>query len=660
MDACRTYLLLLILFQTLASNVFAQERDVVRADGELYIKDNGQLYRIDQNTLLAQVKQDRLEKYSSQSSLLSKRLSIICVSVPQNVAVEKYKKELETSGDFEIVEFNSYFKPSSFSPNDTYLPTQWYLDRIKMPEAWDITTGDSTIKVAIIDNGVSCNHPDLGTGTDGYANVKVSLGYNFVANTTINNPTGNHGTMIAGIVGAKTNNSLGISGISGGNGFSGITIIPYQTDYSVSKLIMAINDAVIKGAKVVNLSLYGAYNSLMENSIHDAYQSGVCFVCATGNDHSSSLPYPASSQYTIAVGATNSSDQISSFSNYGTGLDLVAPGESIYSTSLGTAYASLDGTSFSAPQVAGTVALMLSSNPNLTPSEVKTILRNTATRVSGYTFDSNNWNKYVGCGLLNALKAVLYNYQVRVSCPDLICTQDIITISGLPASAGVALNTNYSLTGYSIEVSPTLSIVSYSSGLLTVQKVSNGPGYVKVYYKGYLLSTREFWVGAPIPDDVYFQGGHFYIVTDALCNADLFQYIVINGTRYKCLGGMSSSVFLSNGTYNAEVILKNDCGESHTYWPIVVGNSGYYTISYVNNEHQVAIKALAEHEDMASKSNSTIAYILQSVSSGRIIAEGVLPITGGVINFSHVKHGQYVLVIKPDGKEPESFKLSLN
>ena len=152
MDACRTYLLLLILFQTLASNVFAQERDVVRADGELYIKDNGQLYRIDQNTLLAQVKQDRLEKYSSQSSLLSKRLSIICVSVPQNVAVEKYKKELETSGDFEIVEFNSYFKPSSFSPNDTYLPTQWYLDRIKMPEAWDIQAeGDFTEEFASSD-----------------------------------------------------------------------------------------------------------------------------------------------------------------------------------------------------------------------------------------------------------------------------------------------------------------------------------------------------------------------------------------------------------------------------------------------------------------------------------------------------------------------------
>lgn len=206
----------------------------------------------------------------------------------------------------------------------------------------------------------------------------------------------------------------GIAGISGGNGGQGVTIIPYGVGSSLGSPYIdmsvvddAILDAVDKGAKVINMSLgsTSSYYPDIDAAILYAHNHGVTLVAASGNDYSSAIRYPASHSKVIAVGASDNTNHRASFSSYGTGLDLVAPGVDIYSTTLNNGYDSESGTSFSAPQVSGVAALMLSLNPTLAPDSIRSILRSTCTKISGYSYNSG-WNNETGYGLLNAYAAV--------------------------------------------------------------------------------------------------------------------------------------------------------------------------------------------------------------------------------------------------------------
>lgn len=194
-----------------------------------------------------------------------------------------------------------------------------------------------------------------------------------------------------------------------------------------------------------------SYNQAVSDAIDDAVGQGITVVCASGNGNSSSLPFPANNANTISVGATNANDQRSSYSNYGIGLDLVAPGDNIYSTTLNNSYASHSGTSFAAPQVAGVAGLMLSVNSSLTPADIKCILKASCIKLSGYTF-YDNINTEVGAGLLNAYAAVslAQYYQDCLHCTlsgsSTLCygTSSNYTINGVPSNATVSWSFNKS------------------------------------------------------------------------------------------------------------------------------------------------------------------------------------------------------------------------
>lgn len=418
------------------SQTHVQSREVKRIAGKAYILSNGNQYEIVENVVVAKLKAGKKQTKEGIKIISSHSSGVLEIAVPNGIAVEEYRNTLEKTGEFKYVEFNTYIK-SCMSPNDPdYVNNyQWGLSHIDVDKAWVFTTGSPSIKIAVIDeDGFQLDHPDLYYGSDTYSNIIVSDVIDYVS-TTNHTPTGKHGTMGAGIICAKTNNGIGIAGIAGGNNSEGVKIIPCRATTSLY-CAFAIFDAVEKGVNIINMSFNCDHSLYFDDQLDEAYNNGVTLVCSTGNTGDSIITYPASHEHTIAVGAIDSFNDLIASSNYGTGLDLVAPGGGIKSTSINSSYDYDSGTSFAAPHVSGVVALMLSINPNLTPDEIRTILHNTTERIKyiPYEYNSQNWSRFVGYGLINACGAVMSAKNFSISGPTTICSgsQNIFSINDLP------------------------------------------------------------------------------------------------------------------------------------------------------------------------------------------------------------------------------------
>ena len=448
-------LLLFVLFQATSSVAQIQKASgkVFRVENRTYISQNDKLYEIDEKVVLAKLRKGKVLSNTELGKARNIAMDNYALSVPDSVDVEKYVMMLEKTGRFEFVEYNLIYSPC-VTANDAYYYYQWHLSAINANAAWEITTGTPTVRVAVIDDGVELNHEDLYYGNDSYANLNVGYCVDYVSSTD-HTPETSHGTMVAGVIGAKTNNNyVGVAGIAGGYGCSGSTIISFRTDYSASQIASAIYNAIMnKGVKVINLSIGGGYSSVVSNALDYAYNNGVTVVCSSGNDSSSSISFPASHQYTIAVGSTNQSNEVASDSNYGSGLDLVAPGVGIWTTCKNAEgkYKAASGTSLAAPQVTGVVALMLSVNPNLSPSQIKNKIINTCTKLSGYEYVSG-WESHVGYGLLNAFAAVVAALDLEIEGPHLIATSGTYYIDNLPSGFTVewSLSNSYYNNGYNL------------------------------------------------------------------------------------------------------------------------------------------------------------------------------------------------------------------
>ena len=253
----------------------------------------------------------------------------------------------------------------------------------------------------------------------------------------------------------------------------------------------AIMDAVDDGARIINICLGTDENPDINTAIEYAYNHGVTIVCAAGKDTDTQVPYPASNSKTIAVGAIIQSTNVA-FADLGAGLDLVAPGMLIRSTTRNDGVGDNGGTSFATPFVSGTVALMLSVNPSLTPGQIKSILQKTAKKVPGYTYDSNGWNSEVGYGMLNTYAAVC-TAKVSLTGPSIVCNSGSFSISEIPAGASVSWSVSNNC----------LSIASgQGTSSVTLQKVSSGICDVSVHFSvgGQVLCTltkKDVVVGTP-------------------------------------------------------------------------------------------------------------------------------------------------------------------
>jgi thermitase len=326
------------------------------------------------------------------------KLDVLRVAVPEGQE-ETVVQALSRNPRVEFAELN-YMVHATIIPNDYYYSSrQWGPGKIQAPAAWDILLdmgllSDPSITIAVLDTGVDLNHPDL------YG--KIVQGYDFVNNDSVAQDDHGHGTHVAGIAAAETNNSTGVAGLSWGARIMPLKVLDEHGDGYYSDVADAVLYACDHGAEIINMSLGGSsYSSTLDQAVEQAYADGCLMAAASGNGYGNGVDYPAKYAETIAVAATNQNDQRAGFSDYGPEVDVAAPGEDIYSTVWNDSYSYKDGTSMATPYVAGLAAMIWTVDPSLTNAEVQDIIETTADDLGAY-----GWDQYYGHGRINAFAAV--------------------------------------------------------------------------------------------------------------------------------------------------------------------------------------------------------------------------------------------------------------
>lgn len=320
-------------------------------------------------------------------------LDVRIIRVPAK-ALDRVLIALKNNPKIEFAE-KDFVMQAIATANDPYYTAayEWHLAKIQAPAAWDFTTGTASTVLAVIDSGADYSHPDL-IG-------KLQAGYDFVNGDSDPSDDNGHGTSATGTAAAASNNGIGVAAIAWGCPVMPLKVLDASGSGSYSNVAKAINYAADRGARVINLSLGAtSSSSTLQNAVDYAWNKGVVVIAAAGNNGNDTLVYPAACKNVVAVSATNSSDTRPTWSNYGTYVDLSAPGESIFTTSIG-GYGYASGTSFSSPVAAATAALMISVQPTLTNSQTVSLLLNNADDLGAVGYDV-----HYGYGRVNAARAV--------------------------------------------------------------------------------------------------------------------------------------------------------------------------------------------------------------------------------------------------------------
>ncbi|MDO8617759.1 MAG: S8 family serine peptidase [Candidatus Uhrbacteria bacterium] len=389
--------------------------------------------------------------------------SVFSLEVEGGEDVVGLVNKLNQDPDVEYAQLNYVYEPDLI-PSDPGYASQWSHPKTSMPQAWDRTTGNTAVTIALIGTGVNWNHADLApniwnnlndpTGDvpdscdrilnpsilpedddcNGYANDV--RGWDFANSDNDPMDLDGHETSVAGVVAEVANNGAGGAGVCWN-----CKIMPLRVNYTTLDVANALYYAVANGAKVVNMS-FGNYDitkygpdTVVENAVNYGYVNGVLMVATAGNDSITTKRYPGALDNVIGVASTDSADIRSGFSNWGSWIDVAAPGTGIYSTTLAGGYGNVNGTSFSAPYVAGTAGLLLSLYPSITPAELRLRLE--------YTADKQMFDHSLGSGRLNANRAT------EAAAPNLFAIikspwqNDLLPTSGNVEIWGTALGDSY-------------------------------------------------------------------------------------------------------------------------------------------------------------------------------------------------------------------------
>jgi len=322
--------------------------------------------------------------------------------------------------------FNS---DDSYSDEDGYFNSDGavYIDEIKLEDDSGILFHDDVSGINAWENTQYEQAPDL-SGT-----IFMS-GYDYVNNDNHPNDDDGHGTHVTGTIAQTTNNSLGVAGIAFNTTIMPVKVLNSAGTGTYQMIADGIYYAVNNGADVINMSLGGSSAAvILEDAVNYAYDNGVVVIAASGNENLGQVSYPAAYNNVIAVGATQYDETRSSYSNYGSSLDLVAPGgggsngvvqQTFGNTVQDWGYWSYQGTSMAAPHVSGVTALLLSKNSNLTPSELKTILESTAEDKGDL-----GWDQYYGHGLLDAHAALTFTPVISISVENNVFDYGTLSLS---------------------------------------------------------------------------------------------------------------------------------------------------------------------------------------------------------------------------------------
>jgi thermitase len=367
-----------------------------------------------------------LQSYGFRSVRRNAAIGVYSVQTAAGVSVGTTLAMLRRNGDIERVR-PDYRARLTDLPNDSYFLTyQWNLRNkggvldindliqptttagadIKAMAAWDVTHGDPEVVIAVLDTGVDMTHPEL-------VNKVVSTGHDFANDDDDATDDVWHGTHVAGIAAAETDNAAGIAGVAWNCKVLPVKVADETGDGYYSWIIDGITWATDHGADVINLSMGGDYaDGFLEDACKYAYDHGVVVVAAAGNNGTSVL-YPAAyDAYVLAVAATDYNDTLASFSSSGPQVDVAAPGVYILAPApqwyVGQGhlpYLFGSGTSMAAPHVAGLAALIRSLKPDLGAAEIMNVIRYTADDVNAATLPGRD--NFMGYGRINMERALV-------------------------------------------------------------------------------------------------------------------------------------------------------------------------------------------------------------------------------------------------------------
>lgn len=468
---------------------------------------------------------------------------------------------------------------------------------INVEPAWYYSTGEGVV-VAVIDEGIRLDHQDLKDNI-------YYLSYDVETDTLSSDIHGYHGTWCAGVIGAMKDNNIGVAGIAPDCKLMSISI-DFDTPLIHRKIATAINWAWMNGADILNNSYKTAESSFIDDAIMNAVNNGrnglgcpVLF--ASGNDNASYVSYPASLPNTIAVGAINQYGERKSptsldndeywdgGSNYGAGIDIVAPGVYIPTTDYWGYYDRFNGTSSACPHATGVMALILSVNPCLTQEEAREILCRSCDKLSSciksYNYSNNEyglWNNEIGYGKINAHTAVImaissdipYNItSTNVSMVESLSKIDVCTeLSGI--ATGVYFVDKYEIVqNITFPYTGNPTIIGYTNGcsddnpidetnIFYVSNLTNTSATLKTY--SYHIRLND--IGQPVNENLYLptMPGNIYFdikVIEPSVNRTISNHQLTSGNyNYAAFETISTGNFSVTGTANVNLY----AGESVT------------------------------------------------------------------------------------------------
>jgi thermitase len=555
-------------------------------------------------------------------------IGVQVVTVPKGQAKEKVKA-YSSNPKVTYAEPN-YIAQSLAEPDDSYFTAQWNMQKVRAPGAWDVTTGSPNVIIAILDTGVDLDHPDLAN--------KIVSNINFSDSPTVDDVYG-HGTHVAGIAAATTNNGVGVVGLGYSATIMNVKVLGDTGSGFYSWIASGIIWAADNGADVISMSLGGSSaSSILEDAINYAWSKGVVVVAAAGNNGNMVPVYPAYYANCIAVAATDASDARPLWSNYGDWVDVAAPGSGILSTFKNDNYVYMSGTSMATPHVAGLAALVFTTVSDTNgdgklDDEVRSRIEATCDDigVSG-----------IGYGRINAARAV---GDVTPVLPGKISGQAIDAKDGSAISGAQVID-------------GTRAVLTDAAGQYAINDVPPGIYQVVASKEGYETSSSTVSVlqGATAVanfslSQIILPGSITGLVTDAKDGSPIVAAAVNDGTRTTTTdaAGRYTITAVSPGSYQ-----------------VTASKEGYQTSSLAGTvlSGSAAVANFSLNEIIVPGSITGLVTDAKdgSAISGAQVSDGirtVLTDAAGKYTIDNVSPGSYQVVASKEGYQTSSLTINV-
>ena len=539
------------------------------------------------------------------------------------------------------------------TPNDPLYSGQWGLTQINAPAAWDVTTGSTDVVIAVIDAGLDTDHTDLagqlwtnpgeitGNSVDDDNNGYVDdiHGWNLVDNNANLSDNTGHGTQVAGVIAAATNNSQGVAGVCWNCRLMTVKVTQSGGVANYSDVAAGVVYAAQKGAEVINLSLGGSSDSAtLKAAIATASQTAVV-VGGTGNDDSSAPFYPAAyDDYVLAVAGTTNSDTKVGTSNYGTWVDVSAPGEDITTTFDGGGYGSTSGTSMAAPFAAGLAGLLRSLHPGWSANQARAQIVQTTDDIDGL---NPGYEGKLGSGRIDASQAVATAAQP-------LLTYQSHKVDGQPngrPEPGSTVDLDVTLYNDWADATNVQATLSESDPYVTVVNATASYGSIAAYESGTNATSFRFSVSgsAPYAHDISFtlnvtaDGGYAVNIPLTIPTSPGITYV--HGT-------LTTQTWTNDRTYIVDNEAGVGAGETLTIEPgTVVRFAGNYSLSVAgtliaDGTASQPIRFTSNHASLAAGDWGQIKFLDSSVDA---TFDGAGNYTGGsILRHTIIEYGQGV------------------